>query len=82
MNLGDLSATTLMGHDIVILPRTTLDRHQIALLCGYVAAGGTLLALLPDNNLVNTLGLTCYQIIPHGQLIVKIIHLLLPNQST
>ena len=68
-NLSELNATTLAGHDIVILPRTTLDRHQIALLCDYVTTGGTLLALLPDNNLVKALGFTpCYQLIPHGQL--------------
>jgi hypothetical protein len=70
-NLSDLSATTLIGHDMVVLPRTTLDRHQIALLCAYVTTGGTLLALLPDNNLVTALGITpCYQLIPHGQLTV------------
>jgi len=68
-DLADLSTTTLAGHDIVILPRTTLDRYQIALLCDYVTTGGTLLALLPDNNLVKALGLTPrYQLIPHGQL--------------
>ncbi|NBU64448.1 MAG: hypothetical protein EBS29_08120, partial [Chloroflexia bacterium] len=70
-NLADLSAATLAGHDMVILPRTTLDRQQITLLCDYVTAGGTLLALLPDNNLVKALGLTpCYQLVPHGQLTV------------
>lgn len=75
-NLGDLSATTLMGHDMVVLPRTTLDRHQIALLCDYVTAGGTLLALLPDNNLLKALGFTpCYQLIPHGQLTVADSHI-------
>ena len=70
-NLSKLNESTLAGHDIVILPRTTLDRHQITLLCDYVTAGGTLLALLPDNNLVKALGFTpCYQLIPHGQLTV------------
>ena len=70
-NLSKLNESTLAGHDIVILPRTTLDRHQITLLCDYVTAGGTLLALLPENNLVKALGVTpCYQLIPHGQLTV------------
>ena len=41
-NLSKLNESTLAGHDIVILPRTTLDRHQITLLCDYVTAGGTL----------------------------------------
>ena len=70
-NLADLNESTLAAHDIVILPRTTLDRHQITLFYDYVTAGGTLLALLPDNNLVKALGFTpCYQLIPHGQLTV------------
>jgi hypothetical protein len=70
-NLADLNESTLTGHDIVILPRTTLDRHQIALLCDYVTLGGKLLALLPDNNLIKALGITpCYQLTPHGQLTV------------
>lgn len=70
-NLADLNESTLTGHDIVILPRTTLDRHQIALLCDYVTLGGKLLALLPDNNLIKALGITpCYQLIPHGRLTV------------
>lgn len=68
-NLADLNESTLVGHDIVILPRTTLDRHQIALLCDYVTLGGKLLALLPDNNLIKALGITpCYQLTPQGQL--------------
>ncbi len=71
IDLSDLNAATLKGHDIVILPRMTLDRHQIILLCNYVTAGGTLLAFLPDNNLVKACGLTPhFQLIPHGLLTV------------
>lgn len=58
VRLDQFAAETLIGQDLVILPRVALTVSQAELLHTYVQHGGKLLALLPDSNLIRRFGLT------------------------
>ena len=55
--LSAIDADALARHDLVVLPRCTLEWAQIDLLTNYVANGGVLLACQPDYQLARRFGL-------------------------
>ena len=55
--LGAVDAAILSGQDLVVLPRLTTTVAQAEMLGDYVAAGGRLLAFLPDFLLLQKTGL-------------------------
>jgi hypothetical protein len=57
-DLGDVDASLLSSHEIVLLGETPLTAPQVTLLTDYVNAGGGLIAMRPDPQLAPLLGLT------------------------
>lgn len=57
-DLAALSTDDLKREDLLVLPRCTPTPAQVTLLRDYVAAGGALLVLQPDDRLAAALGLT------------------------
>ncbi len=58
VDIGQLSAATLAGHDTVILASVGLSDAQVEALTGWVQGGGNLIAMSPDKRLAPLLGLT------------------------
>lgn len=56
-DLSSLDEALLGAHDLLILPRVALSLAQMNLIVDYVRQGGHLLALLPDTQLAERLGL-------------------------
>jgi len=57
-DISSLSPTLLASYDIVILAETLLTSTQVSTLTDWVNAGGRLIAMRPDKQLVGLLGLT------------------------
>ncbi|MCX7592607.1 MAG: DUF4082 domain-containing protein [Fischerella sp.] len=60
-NVSDISAVsagTLANYDLVILAETTLTPAQVTIFSDWVNSGGNLIAMRPDKQLANLLGLT------------------------
>ncbi len=58
MDASSLSASTLAGYDVVILPKMSLSASQVSTLTTWVNGGGNLIAMAPDAQLSGLLGLT------------------------
>ena len=58
VDIGQLSAATLAGHDAVILAPAGLSSPQVQALTGWVQGGGNLIAMRPDPALAPLLGLS------------------------
>lgn len=68
-DLAQCDAAELAQHDLVILPRCIPQRAQTDLLVDYVARGGKLIALMPDERLITGLGLSpTYKAVRNGEL--------------
>jgi methionine-rich copper-binding protein CopC len=52
------SASSLAGHDVVLLAETALSAAQVTALTDFVEAGGSLIAMRPDPQLAGLLGIT------------------------
>ena len=57
-DISNVSATTLSGYRVVILGEMALGSSQVTMLTDWVTAGGNLIAMRPDKQLANLLGLT------------------------
>ncbi|WP_340122705.1 DUF4082 domain-containing protein [Methylobacter svalbardensis] len=57
-DISAVNATTLAAYDVVILARMTLTPAQVTLFTDWVTAGGNLIAIRPDLQLVTLLGLS------------------------
>ena len=57
-DITQLSAALLTNFDLVILPQTSLSAGQVSTLQTWVSGGGNLIAMRPDKQLVEMLGLT------------------------
>lgn len=57
LELAGVDAETLARHDLVILPRVSLTQAQAELVQPYLAAGGRLIAMMPDANFSRRCGL-------------------------
>lgn len=57
MDISLINASVLTSYDIVVLGEVTLTSAQVTLLTNWVTAGGTLIALKPDAQLLPLLGL-------------------------
>ncbi|MDB5080437.1 MAG: hypothetical protein JWP00_2361, partial [Chloroflexi bacterium] len=55
--LSAVSATTLSGYDTVVLAQTGLTGSQVTMFTQYVQEGGNLIAMRPDAQLANLMGL-------------------------
>jgi methionine-rich copper-binding protein CopC len=51
------SASSLAGHDVVLLAETSLSTAQVTALTDFVQAGGSLIAMRPDPKLAGLLGI-------------------------
>src|SRR4051794_35204326 len=58
VNASSLAASTLAGHDVVVLPSRTLSGAQVQTLSDWVGGGGRLIAMKPDSRLAPLLGLS------------------------
>ena len=58
VDAATLSATTLVGRDVVVLGESNLTAAQVTAVTNWVTAGGNLIALRPDKDLTGLLGLT------------------------
>jgi hypothetical protein len=57
-DIASVQATDLSTDSVVVLAETTLTAPQVTLFRNYVAAGGRLVTMKPDNRLAPVLGLT------------------------
>lgn len=57
-DVSTIDAATLAQHDVAILGDMTLSAAQVAMLSTWVTAGGNLIAMRPDQQLSDLLGLT------------------------
>src|SRR5260370_1884780 len=57
-DIGTVTATTLSAYDVVILAPATLTAAQATMFTSWVTAGGNLIAMRPDSQLLTLLGLT------------------------
>lgn len=84
VELTQLSALTLAGSDLVVLPRMALTPAQVTTILDTVAAGSSLLCLMPAPQLASALGFHLHhRVVPRGTVAVAN-HLLphLPNTIT
>jgi hypothetical protein len=57
-DISTLSASVLSSYDVVILGQMSLTAAQVTMLSDWVNAGGSLIAMRPDKQLANLLGLS------------------------
>ncbi|MGJ0483987.1 MAG: N,N-dimethylformamidase beta subunit family domain-containing protein [Methylomicrobium sp.] len=57
-DISSVTAQTLSGYDVVILPEMSLTATQVSMLNTWVTNGGNLIAMRPDSQLASLLGLT------------------------
>jgi hypothetical protein len=57
-DIGSVTATVLNAYDVAILAPTALTSAQVSTLTSWVTAGGNLIAMQPDPQLANLLGVT------------------------
>src|SRR5262249_15906706 len=55
---GSVTATTLAGYDVAILGDMTLTSARVTMLSDWVNGGGNLIAMHPDSQFADLLGLT------------------------
>lgn len=71
VELADLSPATLHGVDCIILPRMALTPAHVTIIMTAVAAGSSLLCMMPAPHLAETLGFRMHhRIVPHGSIAV------------
>jgi methionine-rich copper-binding protein CopC len=58
VDVGSFSASSLAGHDVVLVAETSLSAAQTTALSDFVQAGGSLIAMRPDTQLAGLLGIT------------------------
>ena len=58
VNASSLAASTLAGHDVVVLASMTLSSAQVQTLSDWVGGGGRLIAMRPDPKLAPLLGVS------------------------
>jgi hypothetical protein len=56
-DISSVTSTTLSAYDVVILGEMSLTSAQVAMFTNWVSAGGNLIAMRPDKQLANLLGL-------------------------
>jgi hypothetical protein len=57
-DIGTVTAATLSAYDVAILAPATLTAAQVTMFTNWVNAGGNLIAMRPDSQLLTLLGLT------------------------
>ncbi|MFM7679797.1 MAG: hypothetical protein ACKO83_13210, partial [Roseiflexaceae bacterium] len=78
VELTQLSAPTLAGSDLIVLPRMALAADHVDIIAAAVAQGTHLLCLMPAPLLATRLGITLtHRVIPHGR--VSVDSTLLPH---
>ncbi|MBH8555795.1 DUF4082 domain-containing protein [Nostocaceae cyanobacterium CENA357] len=70
-DISSVTATTLANYDVVILGEMTLTSAQVTMFTNWVTGGGNLIAMRPDPQLANLLGLTsAASTLPNAYLLV------------
>ncbi|WGV27943.1 DUF4082 domain-containing protein [Halotia branconii] len=71
-DISSVSAATLANYDVVILGEMTLTSAQVTMFTDWVIGGGNLIAMRPDKQLANLLGLTdAASTLPNAYLLVN-----------
>ncbi|MEA5502813.1 DUF4082 domain-containing protein [Halotia wernerae UHCC 0503] len=70
-DISSVTAATLTNYDVVILGEMTLTSAQVTIFTNWVTGGGNLIAMRPDKQLANLLGLTdAASTLPNAYLLV------------
>jgi len=81
VELTQLSAPTLAGSDLIVLPRMALTPAQVTIILDAVAAGRSLLCMMPAPQLAGALGFRLHhRVVPRGT--VAVAAQLLPHLPT